>query len=160
MAFHFSRRKIKPKEEEEGGELNIVPYLDILMNLIIFMLLSMAGLATYGMVNINAPHAAPHGQGQPTQALTLTVTLEKTGFVVAAAGGVLPVITRKPDGRYDFDALNSKLQEVKAAFPLETKVIIAAEADTDYDALISTVDAARETPDRKVLFPDVTLAQF
>jgi len=26
MAFYFSRRKIKPKEEEHSGELNIVPY--------------------------------------------------------------------------------------------------------------------------------------
>mgnify|MGYP001594626533 CR=1 FL=1 len=142
------------------GELNIVPYLDILMNLIIFMLLSMAGLATYGMVNINAPHTAPPGEGRETQALTLTVTLERSGFVVAASGGVLPLIPRRVDGHYDFEALTAKLRELKATFPHETKVIIAAEADTAYDALISTVDAAREAPDRTVLFPDVTLAHF
>lgn len=146
--------------DSSEGELNIVPYLDILMNLIIFMLLSMAGLATYGVVNINAPHTAPAGEARETQALTLTVTLGKSGFVVAASGGVLPLIPRGADGRYDFDALNSKLKELKAAFPGETKVIIAAEADTEYDELVSTVDAARETPDRKLLFPDVTLAHF
>ena len=54
MAFYFSRRKLKPREEEEMGELNIVPYLDILMNLIIFMLLSMTGLA------------APNSRSQPS----------------------------------------------------------------------------------------------
>jgi biopolymer transport protein TolR len=177
MAFHFSRRKIKPKEEEESGELNIVPYLDILMNLIIFMLLSMAGLATFGMLNVNAPNYA-NGPGPGNEndkpALTLTVAVAKNGFFIAATGGVLPgqtepsaapgegapTIPRKADGSYDYDALTAKMMEIKANFPTESKVIIAAEADTDYDSLVSTMDATRETPDRKLLFPDVTLASF
>ena len=37
--MYVSKRRFRPKEEEVKGELNIVPYLDILMNLIIFMLL-------------------------------------------------------------------------------------------------------------------------
>lgn len=176
MAFHFSRRKIKPKEEEEGGELNIVPYLDILMNLIIFMLLSMAGLATFGMLNVNAPnYGAGAGGGENDKpALTLTVAVAKSGFFIAATGGVLPgqtepsaapgegapTIPRKADGSYDYDALTAKMMEIKTSFPTESKVIIAAEADTDYDSLVSTMDATRETPDRKLLFPDVTLASF
>ncbi len=177
MAFHFSRRKIKPKEEEEGGELNIVPYLDILMNLIIFMLLSMAGLATFGMLNVNAPNYGAGAGGGPDDkpALTLTVAVAKSGFFIAATGGVLPgqtepsaaapgagapTIPRKADGTYDYDALTAKMMEIKTNFPTESKVIIAAEADTDYDSLVSTMDATRETPDRKLLFPDVTLASF
>ena len=177
MAFHFSRRKIKPKEEEEGGELNIVPYLDILMNLIIFMLLSMAGLATFGMLNVNAPNygaAGPGNNENDKPALTLTVAVAKCGFFIAATGGVLPgqteptgpvgegacTIPRKADGSYNYEALTAKMMEIKANFPTESKVIIAAEADTDYDSLVSTMDATRETADRKLLFPDVTLASF
>ncbi|HEX9507565.1 MAG TPA: biopolymer transporter ExbD, partial [Myxococcales bacterium] len=56
MAFYFSRRKLRPVEESEASELNFVPYLDILMNLIIFMLLSMTGLAVFGILNVNAPN--------------------------------------------------------------------------------------------------------
>lgn len=177
MAFYFSRRKIKPREEEEGGELNIVPYLDILMNLIIFMLLSMAGLATFGMLNVNAPNygaGAGAGGDNDKPALTLTVAVAKSGFFIAATGGVLPgqtepsaapgegapTIPRKADGSYDYDALTAKMMEIKTTFPTESKVIIAAEADTDYDSLVSTMDATRETADRKLLFPDVTLASF
>lgn len=178
MAFYFSRRKIKPKEEEEGGELNIVPYLDILMNLIIFMLLSMAGLATFGMLNVNAPSYGGPSAGGPSEnekpALTLTVAIGKKGFYIAATGGVLPgesdgsgapgegapAIPRKADGSYDYDALTAKMMEIKANFPQESKVIVAAEADTDYDSLVQTLDATRETKDRKLLFPDVTLASF
>lgn len=176
MAFYFSRRKIKPKEEEESGELNIIPYLDILMNLIIFMLLSMAGLATFGMLNVNAPnYAAGGGGGNPDEKppLTLTVAVAKAGFFIAATGGVLPgqtepttpgqgapTIAKKADGTYDFDALNAKMKEIKANFPTESKVILAAEAETEYEVLIQTMDATRETSDHKLLFPDVTLASF
>lgn len=178
MAFYFSRRKIKPKEEAESGELNIVPYLDILMNLIIFMLLSMAGLATFGMLNVNAPSygaAAGSGGGNDEKPpLTLTVAVAKTGFYIAATGGVLPgqtepsaapgegapTIPNKGDGTYDYAALTAKMMEIKATFPTESKVIIAAEADTSYETLVETMDATRETLDRKLLFPDVTLASF
>ena len=59
MAFHYSKRKLKANEEGHAGELNIVPYLDILMNLIIFMLLSMTGLAAFGILNVSAPNYGP-----------------------------------------------------------------------------------------------------
>lgn len=177
MAFYFSRRKTKVKEEEESTELNIVPYLDILMNLIIFMLLSMTGLATFGVLNVSAPTYGGGGGGATDEKppLLLTVAIGKKGYYVAATGGVLPgqtegaagsgtdgapTIPLKGDGTYDFDALTAKMKEVKSEFPSESKVILAAEGDTQYEVLIGTMDATRETKDRKLLFPDVTLASF
>jgi biopolymer transport protein ExbD len=177
MAFHVSKRKLKPKEEEESGELNIIPYLDILMNLIIFMLLSMTGLATFGILNVSAPtYGGGGGGGNPDEKppLLLTVAIAKNGFYIAATGGVLPgieqqgtaaegappTIAKKGDGTYDYAGLNAKMKEIKASFPDESKVILAAEADTSYETLVSTMDATRETADRKLLFPDVTLASF
>src|SRR5688572_18106468 len=93
MAFYFSKRKIRPKEDEESGELNIIPYLDILMNLIIFILLSMTGLATFGILNVNAPNYGAGAAANPDQPqkppLLLNVSISKKGFFVAATGGVL-----------------------------------------------------------------------
>src|SRR5829696_8526767 len=92
MAFHFSKRKLRPAEEEEAGELNIIPYLDILMNLIIFILLSMTGLATFGILNVNAPNYGGAGSTSDTPQkppLLLSVAISKKGFFVAATGGVL-----------------------------------------------------------------------
>jgi len=177
MAFYFSKRKIRPKEEEEAGELNIIPYLDILMNLIIFILLSMTGLATFGILNVNAPNygAGASASNNPDEKppLLLTVAISKKGFYLAATGAVLPgaveagaplgegapTIAKKGDS-YDFDALTEKMKEIKTSFPDESKVIIAAEADTAYEVLIGTMDSTRETVDKKLLFPDVTLASF
>ncbi len=179
MAFYFSKRKLRPSEEEEVGELNIVPYLDILMNLIIFMLLSMTGLAAFGILNVNAPNyggpSAGMGAEDPNQPkLLLTVLISKKGHFVAGAGGVIgeapgaappttgtdgaPTVPKKADGSYDFASLTQMMQKVKGAFPNETKVIIAAEADVPYENLVETMDAIRETKDRKLLFSDVTLA--
>ncbi len=178
MTFYFSRRKIKPKEPEDSTELNIVPYLDILMNLIIFMLLSMTGLATFGTLNVNAPSYGAGGAGPSDEKppLLLTVAISKKGFFVAATGAVLPgvaeagaspsdtappTIPLKADGRYDYDSLTEKMKEIKVAVGSdESKVILAAEADTQYEVLVATMDATRETKDRKLLFPDVTLASF
>src|SRR5712692_6822949 len=178
MAFYFSRRKLR-LEQAEFGELNIVPYLDILMNLIIFMLLSMTGLAMFEILNVNAPNyggasVASNSEGAPK--VLLSVLVSKRGFFVAGTGAVLgpqaagqppssstagePTIPKRPDGSFDFRALNGKMVEIKTAFPNETKVIIGAEADISYETLIQTMDSIRETfgKEKKILFSDVTLA--
>jgi biopolymer transport protein TolR len=170
MAFYFSRRKLKPREADELGELNIVPYLDILMNLILFMLLSITGLASFGILNVSAPNyggpSAAVQQDNPDQPkLTLSVLISKKGHfinsenAILGAGGNEPTIPAKVDGSYDYAALNAKMLEIKQAFPTETKVIIAADADVQYEALIATMDACRESQGKEhhLLFPDVTL---
>jgi biopolymer transport protein ExbD len=180
MGFYYSRRKLRPREEDEGNELNIVPYLDILMNLIIFMLLSMTGLAAFGILNVSAPNyggpsAAVAPETADTPKLLLTVLVSKKGFFVAGTGAVpgpegggqqpTPNLSGEPTipkqgGSYDFVALTSRMVEIKKAFPEESKVIIGAESDISYEILIQTMDALRELPgrERKILFPDVTLA--
>jgi biopolymer transport protein TolR len=177
MAFHFSKRKIRPKEDEESTELNIVPYLDILMNLIIFILLSMSGLAAFGILNVSAPTYGGGGGGSDEKPpLTLTVGISPKGYYVAATGAVLPGVTegaanvplgqgeptipKLADGTYDFAKLTELMKKVKSDFPQESKVIVAAEAETQYEALVGTMDATRETAEHKLLFPDVTLATF
>jgi biopolymer transport protein TolR len=71
-----------------------------------------------------------------------------------------PTIAKKADGTYDFEALTAKMQEIKGNFPNDSKVILAAEHDTQYEQLIATMDAVRENKDHKLLFPDVTLGTF
>ncbi len=183
MAFYYSKRKLRPKEDEDVGELNVVPYLDILMNLIIFMLLSMTGLAAFGILNVNAPEyggasaaATPDNPDAPK--LLLTVGISTKGFYVAAVGGVLgaqaganpaaapgqgePTIPKKADGTFDFAALNAQMVNIKKAFSTESKVIVAAQNEISYETLVATMDACRETigGDRHLLFPDVTLGAF
>lgn len=175
------RRRIR--EEEETGELNIVPYLDVVVNLVMFMLLSMTGLITLGVLNVSAPKiggdagagAAAAEQGPK---LLLTVAIGKQGFYIAGAGGVLgsdanasdltrpPTVPLKGDGKYDYQGLSRQLATIKEKFPNETQVILSADGEVVYDILIQTMDACREQvvkqPDgkseRKPLFFDVSLS--
>ncbi len=172
------RRRIR--DEEHAGELNIVPYLDVVVNLVMFMLLSMTGLIALGVVNVSAPKLGGEAQAaapadQPK--LLLTVAIAKTGFYVAGSGGVLgaepttPDATRPPtiplrDGKYDYAALSEQMKSVKDKFPNETAVILSADPDVVYDVLIQTMDACREatvkkpdgTSERRPLFFDVSLS--
>jgi biopolymer transport protein ExbD len=166
---------------EHTGELNIVPYLDIVVNLVMFMLLSMTGLISLGVLNVSAPKISGEGAGatqtEDKPKLLLTVAVGKQGFYVAGAGGVLGKdsstadTTRPPtiplrDGNYDFAALTEQMKTIKAQFPNETQVILSADADVIYETLIKTMDACRESvsklPDgrieRKPLFFDVSLS--
>ena len=105
MAFYLSKRKLKPKEHEELGELNIVPYLDILMNLIIFMLMSITGLATFGVLNVTAPaYGAPSagmaGESEQEEPLQLSIQIGKQGFYISSNRAILgqeaPAGRRRP----------------------------------------------------------------
>ena len=172
------RRRIR--DEEHTGELNIVPYLDVVVNLVMFMLLSLTGLVGLGVLNVSAPKlagdaAAAERVERPP--LLLTVAIGRQGFTVAGAGGVLgrdapaPDAARPPtvplrEGKYDYPALTEELKRVKDLFPSETAIILSADPDVVYDVLIQTMDACREVrvkgPDgrveRKPLFFDVSLS--
>ncbi len=177
------RRRVH--DEEHAGELNIVPYLDIVTNLVMFMLLSMTGLISLGVVNVSAPRIGaepPAAQAQaPDQPrLLLTVAISKKGFYIAGAGGVLggpadqatvdatqpPTVPLGPDGKYDYAALTEKMKLIKERYPNETNLILTADADVPYEVLVQTMDACRETRaagpdgshDRKPLFFDVSLS--
>ncbi len=172
MAFYASRRKLHPREEEEMGELNIVPYLDIMMNLIMFMLLTMTALITLGVLNVTAPSYGPSSGaagGDEKNNLILTVAISHKGFFVAATGGVLGGQMGSPDAPtcplkdndYDYDCLTQKMIAIKTQFPSNTKVILTADADLPYHDLVKTMDAVREykAPDGKhPLFFDVSLS--
>lgn len=174
------RRRVSA--EEHTGELNIVPYLDVVVNLVMFMLLSMTGLISLGVLNVSAPKITTEAvAATPDTApkLLLTVAIGGQGFFVAGQGGVLgedaaadaaarpPTIPLK-DGTYDYAQLTAKLVEIKQQFPNETQVILSADPDVSYDTLIQTMDACREqvvkqadgSSERKLLFFDVSLSMI
>jgi biopolymer transport protein TolR len=150
--------------EEEHGEINLVPYMDIVTNIIIFLLASVVQNVTFGNVNVTSPTIAS-GPGaasleEPEKQLNLTVLAGGTGFTIGAAGGMLPIIPKLPNGKYDYKALTAKLMEIKAdpANASETKATFNADATAPYEIVIQTLDAMRVDTAGKRLFPDVVFA--
>jgi len=173
------RRKAHPHEHQ--GELNIVPYLDIMVNLVMFMLMSMTGFVSFQMINVNMPDLSAEGprpDGSPppdtSKNLTLSVTIAEKGFYLAGQGGILPGETQPSDGKvdtkgtpptipvladgeYDYTKLTTRMEEIKARYPQVTQFFLSADPKTKYDVIVRTMDATRGDP-TKPLFPDVAFA--
>jgi len=86
-------RKSKPKHhgpDDGGGELNIIPFLDIIMNVLMFILASIATVFT-ATIPVPAPSSGPRPNSQPDthQRLNITVKVAPNGFIVGAGGGFL-----------------------------------------------------------------------
>jgi len=151
--------------EEDTGEINLVPYMDIVTNIIIFLLASVVNQVALGNVNVSVPTlssgAGATDEEKPDKPpLNLTVSVGASGFTVAASGGVLPMIPKLPSGQYDYTSLTAKLLEIKSApdNAEETKANFNADATIAYDVVVATLDAMRQAADGKVLFPDVAFA--
>ncbi|MCS6914018.1 MAG: biopolymer transporter ExbD [Myxococcota bacterium] len=164
---------------EESGELNVVPYLDIVMNIIMFLLVTVTFSAAMGHINVNTPTTATVGLGDQQEErnkpeLNLTVSISERGFTIAASGGVLyEGWTWGPEGlvqttnniptiplrgtEYDYARLTQQMAIIKSKYPDETKVIINANPQITYDKVVATMDAIRNDGPR-VLFPDVLLS--
>ena len=154
--------------EEEAGELNLVPYMDIVTNIIIFLLASVVNQVALGNINVSVPTISSGGGASNEEPpppekipLNLTISVGASGFTIAASGGVLPIIPKLPNGQYDYKTLTAKLLEIKSKPDNadETKANFNADANTSYDIVVATLDAMRTSEDgHKILFPDVAFA--
>lgn len=108
------RREIAEVEEaeHEGGELNLVPYLDIVTNTVIFMLATYSASVILANINVTAPPYVPPSAGAATpnkpdddkkKKLNLTVAVSNKGFILAGSGGV-------------FDS-NAAVTELRKSYP-------------------------------------------
>ncbi len=165
------RRLSQPKEltpDEEGGELNIVPFLDIIMNILIFVLATVAVTFT-ATIDTTPPASKSSGVRAevPSEALNLTVLIVNDGFSLKAAGGNIAPGCTSPgpgiaipmkNGKYDLEALTACAAHLKASSPDfadENQVYITGNFGTDYQTIIDVIDALRATPQGDVLFDNV-----
>lgn len=167
------RRLSAPRElspDEEGGELNIVPFLDIITNILIFVLATIAVTFT-ATIDTTPPSSGSKGVRKDIQstALNLTILIVNDGFSIKAAGGnVAPgcagpgagIAIPKKAGQFDYEALNacaSKLKSASPDFANENQFYVTANPGTDYQTIISVIDALRsDMRDKsKTLFTDV-----
>lgn len=168
------RRLSMPKElapDEEGGELNIVPFLDIVTNVLMFVLATISVTFTT-MIDSQPPRASGSSARAPTKpSLSLNVIVIDKGFIVSAFGqrigegcqGVgsgVAVGLKTSDGQqdYDYDALSACAKRLKNQVPDvadETTATLTANKDIPYQVIISTIDAIRRSDDGQELFPDI-----
>src|SRR5688572_11779942 len=78
------------QEELEGGEINLIPYLDIITNLLLFLLIGVSAGYVLGQINTTLPDHVPANQVAPLdpsklpdeQPLQLVVSTSKQGMLL------------------------------------------------------------------------------
>jgi biopolymer transport protein ExbD len=157
------RRLSAPKEPapgEEAGELNIVPYLDIVMNIIVFVI-STLSVVFMSTIDTQPPALPDPGKGSKTQdqikskALNLTALITSEGIGLKTSDGNVStgcnsygagVAVPKVDGKHDFTELTRCAKELKKKnerAQTEQQVTITANPDIDYQTVIDTIGALR-----------------
>ncbi|MBK6517026.1 MAG: biopolymer transporter ExbD [Polyangiaceae bacterium] len=180
------RRLSQPKEPEPGdeaGELNIVPYLDIIMNVLVFVL---ASVSVTFLTQLDTTPPSSGGKGVKNaidmDALNLAVIIVdegvsfKTSFGNIAPGcgdeggsvrigKGLTIPNRGDKFDYDLAGIRRCARALKTIedgkFEGETQVAITASRNIEYRYLIQILDALRSDKDGDAtidLFPEFQLA--
>jgi len=155
---------------EMVGELNIIPFLDIVVNLIMFLLATTEAVLLISQIESDLPKIA-RGSSRPSDVATplnLNVTVTETGVIVSGSGGKLaPGCTTIDQGRaltvakkgkdYDWPGLTDCVARVKQQYQSEHSVTVSADPQVQYEYVVAAMDAVR-TKGKDPLFPDVLIS--
>lgn len=134
----------KRKRKALDAVINVVPAIDLLSCCISFLLF------TAVWTQISRLQAQQFGTGaeqaaEQQKALTVTLVVGARGFVLqTSAGGAweIPPLGRAADGQasYDVKGLAERLRALRADYPDQSAVTVAAEDQVLYQDLVKTID--------------------
>lgn len=159
----MTRRHNFRKRMVETPELNITTFLNLMVVLIPFLLIS----AVFSRVTIMELSVPTSAGGTATNApnFAIEVIVRQAGFEIANGSSVEAAIPKK-DGQYDMAMLSEMLLRLKSQYPEKEDATVLLEPDIEYDYLIQIMDAVRgterqaegdEEPHKIVLFPDISI---
>lgn len=191
-----ARAAMKRREEEieaeeiEGGEINLVPYLDIVTNLMLFMLATVSAGFILGQIDTTLPDHAPANQvsaADPAkkpdeQPLQLVVSVTKERLLLWSISGLegtlaepkleLPVAASTgadQPPRFEYQRLNDALYEIATRRygngtkprPMDTyEVILQVDGDIPYETVIDVMDHLRRRVTPDGTLPPVAMPEF
>jgi len=173
----MSRRHRFRKRMVETPELNITTFLNLMVVLIPFLLIS-AVFSRVTIMEMSVPTSAG-GAATNKPNFAIEVIVREAGFEIANGNSVEAAIPKK-DGEYDMEMLTRMLLRLKTQFPEKEDATVLMEPDIEYDYLIRIMDAVRgtelkkegddakeavvegsepahEPAERVVLFPDISI---
>ena len=158
-------RRGRRKSNDDPAELNITSFLNLMVILIPFLLIS-AVFSRMTILELNIPPAPPPDSQQNKQKkeFNLVVTIRSYAIDVGdTQGGLIKSIKRTKDG-HNYRAVSILLEQIKGRFPAKTNVSILSEPDINYETLVRVMDVARVTTVVEAgsaikveLFPDISI---
>ena len=147
----------------ETADINITAFMNLMVILVPFLLITEV-FSRLAVLERNLPGSSTEPANPQEQIFQLEVTVRKGQIEVGDRNlGALGVYPNGDDG-YDYDALSTKLSDIKKRYPEKTDAAILLEADIHYDTLVQVMDRVRvaETVEderviRSDLFPDISI---
>ena len=147
----------------ETPELNITTFLNLMVALIPFLLIS-AVFSRITIMELSVPTSAG-GTVLEKPNFAIEVIVRKNGFEIANGSSVEAAIPKK-EGEYDMELLSEMLFRLKAQYPEKEDATVLMEPEIEYDYLIRIMDAVRgtrrqleegEDEQKIVLFPEISI---
>jgi biopolymer transport protein ExbD len=118
------REDVVEDEEREGGELNLIPYLDIVTNLMLFLLASVSAGIILSQIDTTLPDKAPPGPpvtaGNPDeQPLKLFVSVKRDEMILWSATGLEGTLNNPKQG-YTFKRSGREGEQCDGGYMCET----------------------------------------
>ncbi len=145
---------LKRRRKHEGSELDLAPLVDVLGNMLFFL------LATVSFLQLKTLNAALPALSKSadvsTKAVNVSIEITAAGYLLKAEGdpadasagkvSVQKHIVRAPNGALDGKALAKELWEVKKRTPETKNIMIFPEPGILFEDIVKTMDASREMP--------------
>ena len=159
------RRSFARPDSDATGELSLVPYLDIVVNVVMFLLATSVVAIPMSQIAVDSPgvcRAPPCVR--PSDPVTVAIT--RSGFRVSTSLGSLAPGCRAPgpgpsvplaDDAHDFEGLSRCALEIRRGRAEPASLVLTADERIPYETVVRTMDAVRER-DGLPLFPDVSLS--
>lgn len=159
-------RRRRHRRQTAEADLNITPFLNLMIVLVPVLLLGMVFTQTR-ILELSFPEAGERLEEmvQDGEELALYVIVRDAHLEVGDRnGGVLRRFDPVEAGGPDFGALRELLKGVKERFPDTRDIRLLAGPDTDYQTLVTAMDRVRGYPEvvaaeavTAELFPDIAL---
>ena len=158
------RRRGGRRHNPEATELNITAFMNLMVILVPFLLMT-AVFSRLAILELNLPGSSTENVDPQDQVFQLEIIVRKDKIEVGDRNqGLLGIYPNSEDGEYDYDALSSKLSELKDRYPDKTEASILLESDIEYNTLVQVMDRVRieeevaeESLIRNDLFPDISI---
>ena len=157
------RRRAGRRQNEDTAELNITAFMNLMVILVPFLLIT-AVFSRLAILELNLPSSSTEPVDPQEQTFQLEVIVRMDKIEVGDRNqGLLGIYPNTADG-YDYVAVETKLAELKEAYPTKTDASILLEADIEYNTLVQVMDLVRvaeiveeDSVVRSDLFPDISI---
>jgi len=141
----MDRLKHRKHKHREAADLDVTPFMNLMIVLVPVLLLSMVFTHTT-VIDLNFPSGESAEAAFDPDLVHLEVVVKHDALVVAdGRGGTIKRIPRLDSG-HDYAQLSLVMQEVKRRMPDKRDITVLLLEETSYQTLVSIMDKVRSYP--------------